>query len=181
MSESKRICFLGLGTIGGPMARHLAEAGHEVIVHDRGDERAEAWIAADASGAIRVPTPASGAEGADAVIACDEDVETMFLGEYGALASMQEGALLIDHKAVSTSLARRLAEKAFARKVHAVDAPVFGGQAGAENGTLAIMCGGSDEALALARPLMEVYAARIVHVGPAGAGPAAQMAEQDQV
>lgn len=181
MSDHKRICFLGLGTMGGPMARHLAAAGHEVIVYNRGDTRAEAWIAADESGAIRVPTPASGAEGADAVIACvgrDVDVETVFLGNGGALASMREGALLIDHTTVSAKLARRLADEATARGVHAVDAPVSGGQAGAEQGALAIMCGGSDAALALARPIMDAYAARIVHVGPAGAGQAAKMANQ---
>lgn len=181
MSDTKRICFVGLGAMGGPMARHLAAAGHEVIVYNRGDERADAWLATDASGAIRVPTPAEGAQGADAVIACvgrDEDVEQVFLGGDGALAAMREGALLIDHTTVSAQLARRLAQAASAKNVHAVDAPVSGGQAGAENGALAIMCGGSDEALVLARPVMEAYAARIVHVGPAGAGQAAKMANQ---
>lgn len=181
MSDPKRICFLGLGTMGGSMAHHLAQAGHEVVVYNRGDERAEAWLAADESGAIRVPTPASGAEGADAVIACvgrDEDVEAVFLGEDGALAAMHDAALLIDHTTVSARLARRLAEEASSKGVHAVDAPVSGGQAGAENGSLAIMCGGSDAALALARPIMDAYAARIVHVGPAGAGQAAKMANQ---
>lgn len=181
MTDSKRICFLGLGTMGGPMARHLAAAGHEVIVYNRGDARADAWLAQDDSGAIRVDTPAMGASGADAVIACvgrDADVEEVFLGPDGALAAMDDGALLIDHTTVSAQLARKLAEQASAKAVHAIDAPVSGGQAGAEQGKLAIMCGGSEEAFALARPIMQAYSARIVHVGPPGAGQAAKMANQ---
>lgn len=182
MGDGKRICFFGLGTMGGAMARHLAAAGHEVIVYDCNDSRADAWIAADDSGAIRVPTPASGAAGADAVIACldqDENVEAVFLGEDGALTAMREGALLIDHTGISVDFARKLAHVASTRGVHSIDAPVADRREDIENGALAIRCGGSEEAFALARPIMDNYTARIVHAGPAGSGHATAMANQE--
>jgi 3-hydroxyisobutyrate dehydrogenase len=174
-----RIAYLGLGVMGAPMARHLAAAGHEVIVYNRTAAKAEAWVAAN--GGACAPSPAAAADGADAVIACvgrDADVEEVTLGASGAFGAMREGALFIDHTTASATLARRLAAAAAERGLHSVDAPVSGGQAGAEKGALAIMCGGSDAAVAAARPLMEAYAARIVHVGGDGAGQLTKMVNQ---
>ena len=174
-----RIAFLGLGVMGAPMAGHLAAAGHEMTVYNRGPAKAEAWVARH--GGRRSASPAEAAAGADAVIACvgrDDDVEEVTLGLAGAFAAMPEGALFVDHTTASARLARRLAEEADARGLLCVDAPVSGGQAGAEQGKLAIMCGGTNEAVAAARPLIEAYAARIVHVGPAGHGQLTKMVNQ---
>ncbi len=174
-----KIAFIGLGVMGGPMAGHLAMAGHEVTVFNRTAEKAEAWVAE--YGGRTAPTPAEAADGVDAVIACvgaDGDLETVTLGTDGAFAAMHEGTLFIDHTTVSAKLARRLAEAGDAQGTLCVDAPVSGGQAGAENGTLAIMCGGSLKAMTLAEPIMQTYAARIVHCGEAGAGQQTKMCNQ---
>ena len=171
-----KIAFLGLGVMGAPMARHLAAAGHGLTVYNRSPEKAETWVAAN--GGRLVASVAEAAAGADAVIACvgaDKDVAEVAEGAFGA---MREGAVFIDHTTVSARLARLLAGEAAARGLLCVDAPVSGGQAGAENGQLAIMCGGSDEAIAAAAPLMQAYAARIVHVGPAGHGQLTKMVNQ---
>ncbi len=171
-----RIAFLGLGVMGAPMARHLAAAGHALVVHNRSPEKAEAWVAA--YGGAAAPGAAEAAAGADAVIACvgnDRDVEQVSAAAFGG---MREGALFIDHTTVSARLARRLADEGAARGLLCVDAPVSGGQAGAEKGQLAIMCGGADAAVAAATPLMQAYAARIVHVGPAGHGQLTKMVNQ---
>ncbi len=174
-----RIAFLGLGVMGAPIARHLAQSGHDLTVYNRSPDKAEAWVGRH--GGKRVDSAATAAADADAVIACvgaDGDVEEVALGADGAFGAMRAGALFIDHTTISARLARRLAEEGALRNLAVVDAPVSGGQAGAENGTLAIMCGGSDEALAAARPLMEAYASRIVHVGPAGSGQLTKMVNQ---
>ena len=174
-----RIAFLGLGVMGGPMARHLATAGHELKVFNRTPDKARDWV--EQYGGTAAGSAAEAATGADAVIACvgaDADVEQVTMGPGGAFEAMAEGALFVDHTTISARLARRLAEAGSARGLRAVDAPVSGGQAGAEQGKLAIMCGGSDEAVAAARPLMEAYAARIVHVGPAGHGQLTKMVNQ---
>ncbi|HEX8654712.1 MAG TPA: NAD(P)-dependent oxidoreductase [Allosphingosinicella sp.] len=174
-----RIAFLGLGVMGAPMARHLAEAGHRLSVYNRSPGKAHDWAARH--GGTVAASAAAAAEGAEAVIACvgrDEDVEEVTLGSKGAFGNMGEGALFIDHTTASARLARRLAEEGRGLGLLCVDAPVSGGQTGAENGTLAIMCGGSDEAVAAARPLMEAYAGRIVHVGDEGSGQMAKMVNQ---
>ena len=174
-----RIAYLGLGVMGAPMARHLAAAGHDVIVYNRTAAKAEAWV--EAHGGRAAPTPAAAAEGVDAVIACvgrDEDLEEVTLGPDGAFQTMRDGTLFVDHTTVSAKLARRLAAAAAERGLLSIDAPASGGQAGAENGALSIMVGGSDEAVAAARPLIEAYAARIVHVGPDGSGQLAKMVNQ---
>ena len=174
-----RIAFIGLGVMGAPIAGHLAAAGHELSVYNRSPEKAAAWVAAH--GGRQAETPAAAAAEAEAVIACvgaNVDVEEVTLGPTGAFEAMAEGALFIDHTTVSARLARRLAEEAEIRGLHCVDAPVSGGQAGAEKGTLAIMCGGSDAAVGAGRPLMEAYAGRIVHVGPAGHGQLTKMVNQ---
>jgi 3-hydroxyisobutyrate dehydrogenase len=174
-----RIAFLGLGVMGAPMARHLAAAGHSLVVYNRSVDKSLAF--AKAHGASHAASPAAAAGGADAVIACvgrDADVEEVTLGPSGAFRNMAPGAVFIDHTTVSARLARRLAEEAARQGLQSVDAPVSGGQAGAEKGQLAIMCGGSEEAVLAAARFMNVYAARIVHVGPAGAGQLAKMANQ---
>ena len=161
------------------MARHLAAACHDLTVYNRTAAKARDWV--EAHGGRRAESPAAAAEGAEAVIACvgaDKDLEAVTLGRDGAFAAMTEGALFVDHTTVSARIARRLAEEGAGRGLLCVDAPVSGGQAGAEKGALSIMCGGSDEALAAAWPLMEAYAARIVHVGPAGHGQLTKMVNQ---
>jgi 3-hydroxyisobutyrate dehydrogenase len=171
-----RIAFLGLGVMGAPMAGHLAAAGHDLIVYNRTPAKAGAWVAAH--GGTAAASVAEAAAGADAVIACvgaDRDVAEVAEAAFGA---MRQGALFIDHTTVSARLARLLADDAGSRGLLCVDAPVSGGQAGAEKGQLAIMCGGTDEAIAAATPLMQAYSARIVHVGPAGHGQLTKMVNQ---
>jgi 3-hydroxyisobutyrate dehydrogenase len=174
-----RIAFLGLGVMGGPMAGHLAAKGHDVTVYNRTADKAEAWVASH--GGRSAPSPAAAAQGADAVFSCvgaDADLEDVTLGPDGAFPAMREGALFVDHTTVSAQIARRLAGEGAERGLLVVDAPVSGGQAGAENGTLSVMCGGTRMAIDKARPLMEAYAARIVHVGEAGAGQTTKMCNQ---
>ncbi len=174
-----RIAFIGLGVMGAPMARHLIAAGHRLTVYNRGIEKTLAF--AHEHGADHAVTPAAAAGNADAVIACvgaDADVEEITLGRDGVFRNMRHGTLFIDHTTVSATLARRLEQAADQQGLLSVDAPVSGGQSGAENGQLAIMCGGAAEAMAAAEPLMQAYAGRIVHVGPAGSGQLAKMVNQ---
>ncbi|OYY77290.1 MAG: oxidoreductase [Sphingomonas sp. 28-62-20] len=169
------IAFIGTGIMGGPMARHLAAAGHSLTVYNRTRAKAEAWVAAH--GGTVAESPAAAAVGKDAVIACvgnDDDLAQVTLGTDGAFAAMRNDAVFIDHTTVSADIARRLA----AARALVVDAPVSGGQAGAENGKLSIMCGGSAAAMAAAEPLMQAYALRIVHVGGPGAGQQTKMVNQ---
>lgn len=184
MTESKRIAFLGLGVMGAPMAGHLARAGHHVTVHNRTIARAEAWLSrhrADGLDVALAATPAAAAAEQDVVITCvgnDDDLAEVVLGDTGALVAMREEAVFIDHTTVSPTIARTISQTAEARRILALDAPVSGGQAGAENGKLAIMCGGSPEAFAAAGPVMQAYGARMVHVGEAGAGQATKAVNQ---
>ena len=184
MSTNTKIAFIGLGVMGGPMTGHLARAGFDVSAYNRSPGRAAKWREAwdDEGLSVRfADTPARAAEGADVVCTCvgnDEDLSSVTTAENGVLEAMGEGALLIDHTTTSADMARSLAEACEAKGVIFVDAPVSGGQAGAENGQLAIMCGGSDTAMERARPVMEPYAKAIVHVGPVGAGQTAKMANQ---
>ncbi|THD37214.1 MAG: NAD(P)-dependent oxidoreductase [Sphingomonas sp.] len=174
-----RVAFIGLGVMGAPIARHLANAGHEVTVYNRTADKAAAWV--EGHGGRSAATPAEAARDQDAVLTCvgnDDDLATVTLGADGAFGAMRSGAVFIDHTTVSADIARRLADEAEARGFRAVDAPVSGGQAGAENGMLSIMCGGSAEAMALAEPLMQAYAARIVHIGGSGAGQTTKMVNQ---
>lgn len=174
-----KISFLGLGVMGAPMAGHLAAAGHDVTVYNRTFDKAQAWTGKYKGRAVA--TPAEAAEGADAVFTCvgaDRDLEEVTIGPDGAFAAMREGALFVDHTTVSAHIARRLANEGGAKGLLVLDAPVSGGQAGAESGKLAIMCGGAAEAFAAAEPLMRAYAARIVHVGDAGAGQTTKMCNQ---
>ncbi len=161
------------------MARHLAAAGHDLTVYNRSGGKADAWVAAH--GGTRAASPAEAADGKDAVVTCvgnDDDLADVTLGREGAFRTMRAGALFIDHTTVSARIARQLAVEGKSRELLCVDAPVSGGQAGAENGTLSIMCGGRDKAVEAARPLMQAYGARITHVGPAGAGQTTKMVNQ---
>lgn len=161
------------------MARHLITAGHTVTVHNRNMDKARAWVSEH--GGTAAPTPAAAAAAADAVITCvgaDEDLWEVTLGPDGAFRNMAKGSLFIDHTTVSADIARRLAAAGAEQNIRCVDAPVSGGQAGAENGTLSIMCGGSADAFAAARPLMDHYASRIVHIGEAGSGQLTKMVNQ---
>jgi 3-hydroxyisobutyrate dehydrogenase len=174
-----KIAFLGLGVMGGPMARHLAAAGHNLTVFNRSFDKTEAWVAAN--GGTVAKSAATAAEGAEAVFACvgaDADLEEVTLGAQGAFPAMAEGALFVDHTTVSAKIAKRLAHEGEERGLLVVDAPVSGGQAGAENGKLSIMCGGTTQAVGTAHGFMEAYAAKIVHVGPAGAGQQTKMCNQ---
>ncbi|MDF2604342.1 NAD(P)-dependent oxidoreductase [Sphingomonas sp.] len=166
-----RIAFIGTGVMGAPMAGHLARAGHQVTVYNRTRAKAEA------TGLTVADTPAAAAAGAEAVITCvgnDDDLAAVTLGTDGAFGTMADDALFIDHTTVSADIARRLA----AARPLSVDAPVSGGQAGAEKGQLSIMCGASEAAFLRARAVMEAYAARIVHVGAPGAGQQTKMVNQ---
>lgn len=182
--HAKKIAFIGLGVMGGPMAGHLLRAGHQITAYNRTYAKAESWRTAqiDLGWTPEIAeTPAQAASGADMVITCvgnDEDIHQVTLGADGAFSAISAGALFIDHTTVSARMARILAAEAAGRGFTAVDAPVSGGQAGAENGKLAIMCGGTTEAVERARPIMGAYGARIVHVGADGAGQTAKMANQ---
>jgi len=170
-----KLAFIGTGVMGAPMAGHLVAAGHDVVVYNRTQAKARAW--AEKYGGTVAETPAAAATGADAVFACvgnDDDLASVTLGEDGAFAAMRDDAVFVDHTTVSAAIARRLA----AERTLVLDAPVSGGQAGAESGKLSIMCGGSAAAMAKAEPFMQAYAARIVHVGDAGAGQTTKMCNQ---
>lgn len=174
-----RLAFIGLGVMGGPMARHLAAAGHEIAVFNRTRAKADAWVSTH--GGRATATPGEAADGADAVFTCvgnDGDLAQVVLGAGGALEAMRRGAVLVDHTTVSAEIARTIGQAADLKGVLSLDAPVSGGQAGAENGTLAVMCGGHGEAFAAAEPLMQAYGSRIVHVGAPGAGQTTKMVNQ---
>lgn len=174
-----KIAFIGIGVMGGPMARHLAAAGHDLTVFNRSRAKADAWVAAH--GGRVASDPADAAREADAVITCvgtDDDLAGVTLGPRGAFRSMAKGSVFIDHTTVSAKIARQLAVEAKSLGIHAVDAPVTGGQIGAEQGTLTLMCGGRDAAIDAATPIMTAYSRKIVHVGPPGAGQTTKMVNQ---
>jgi 3-hydroxyisobutyrate dehydrogenase len=174
-----KVAFLGLGVMGGPMAAHLARAGHEVCVYNRTTAKAESWVAAH--GGSFGATPREAAEGAEVVMACvgnDDDLRAVCTGEDGAFAAMAAGTLFVDHTTVSAQVTRELHDVAAAQGVGFVDAPVSGGQAGAENGVLSIMCGGSEADFARAEPVIAAYARIAKRMGDSGAGQIAKMMNQ---
>jgi len=176
---TKRIAFLGLGVMGYPMAGHLKKAGHDVVVYNRTAAKAEKWVAEFGGEAADTPDIAAG--GADLVLACvgnDEDVRAVTLGHNGAFRTMGPGSLFVDHTTASADLARELHEKAKALGAGFLDAPVSGGQAGAENGQLTIMVGGNEADFEAARPLLDTYARQLRLMGPAGAGQLTKMVNQ---
>jgi 3-hydroxyisobutyrate dehydrogenase len=173
------IGFIGTGVMGGPIAGHLVKAGHRLTVYNRSRAKAEGW-AAKYGGAVAA-SPAAVAEGADVVISCvgnDDDLAQVTLGRDGAFKAMAKGALFIDHTTVSARIARQLSVEAEGRGLHSVDAPVTGGQAGAEAGTLSIMCGATAAGMARAEPVLRAYSSRIVHIGGPGTGQTTKMANQ---
>ncbi|MGA1181452.1 MAG: NAD(P)-dependent oxidoreductase, partial [Marivivens sp.] len=166
-----KLAFLGLGVMGYPMAGHLAAKGHEVTVYNRTAAKAEKWVAQH--GGNWAATPAEAAAGADMVMACvgnDDDLRAVCLGETGAFAGMKTSALFVDHTTVSAAVTRELYAAAKKVGVSFVDAPVSGGQAGAENGQLVIMCGGDQTAYDAAEPVMNSYAKLCKRLGESGAG-----------
>jgi len=174
-----RIAFIGLGVMGGPMARHLKQAGHDLTVYNRSRAKAEKWI--EAYGGALASSPADAAQDAEVVISCvgtDDDLSGVTVGRDGAFSAMTKGSLYIDHTTVSARIARQLGVEAKSRGLLIVDAPVTGGQAGAENGTLSIMCGGTEASVAAASPIITAYSKRIVHVGGPGTGQITKMCNQ---
>ncbi|MCK0167461.1 NAD(P)-dependent oxidoreductase [Jannaschia sp. S6380] len=173
------VAFLGMGVMGAPMAGHLASAGHDVCVYNRTAAKAQAW--ADAHGGKARATPREAAEGRGIVFACvgnDDDLRGVCLGADGAFAGMGGGALFVDHTTVSAEVTRELAEAAKDKGVHYLDAPVSGGQAGAENGQLVIMCGGTQDDFDRAEPVMDAYAKLTKRMGDVGAGQLTKMVNQ---
>jgi len=175
----RKVAFLGLGVMGYPMAGWLSRAGHEVTVFNRTAAKAERWIA-EYGGAVAA-TPAEAAAGQEIVFACvgdDPDVRQVVLGEHGALAAMQSGAVFVDHTTASAGVAREVAEAGRERGIDCLDAPVSGGQAGAENGRLTVMVGGEIAAYRVAEPIIRAYAHNVRLIGPAGAGQLTKMVNQ---
>ncbi len=174
-----KLAFVGLGVMGFPMAGHLARAGHEVAVYNRNSERSALWQENYPGEAHTGPKNA--ATDAELVFCCvgnDDDVRSVVYGEQGILAGLASGGILVDHTTASAGLARELEDEAARLGCGFIDAPVSGGQAGAENGQLTIMVGGSDDGVKRAAPVMEHYARCIKHLGPAGSGQLAKMVNQ---
>ena len=173
------VAFLGLGVMGYPMAGHLVSKGHDVRVYNRTIAKAEAWVAQH--GGSFGATPREAAEGADFIMACvgnDDDLRTVCLGADGAFAGMKPGAIFVDHTTVSAQVTRELAAVAAAQGKGFVDAPVSGGQAGAVNGALSVMCGGTEADYARAEPVIAAYARVCRRLGDSGAGQLAKMMNQ---
>ena len=178
----QRVAFLGLGVMGYPMAGHLARAGHQVTVYNRTAAKAAAWAAE--YGGSSAPTPAQAAQSADIVFACvgnDDDLRSVTVGDHGAFSGMKPGALFVDHTTASASGARELYATAQARGLHFVDAPVSGGQAGAVNGALTVMCGGDEAAFNAMKPVAMAYSKAVTLVGASGAGQLAKMVNQTAI
>ncbi len=175
-----KVAFIGLGVMGYPMAGHLALAGHKVTVYNRNPAKAKDWCA-EFSGNASAPTPREAAMGADMVFCCvgnDDDLRAVMLGADGALAGTQAGALLVDHTTASANVARELFAAAKAKGVHFVDAPVSGGEAGAINGMLTVMCGGESAAFERAKPVAMAFAKAFTLMGESGAGQLTKMVNQ---
>ena len=174
-----KVAFLGLGVMGYPMAGYLARAGHEVTVYNRTAAKAEKWAAE--YGGRHAATPREAAEGAAFVMSCvgnDDDLRSVCLGEDGAFAGMQAGAIFVDHTTVSAQVTRELHTAAAETGIDFVDAPISGGQAGAENGQLVVMCGGDEAAYAKAEPMIDCYAKLCKRLGDSGAGQLCKMVNQ---
>ena len=180
MDEQKlRISFIGTGVMGGPMAGHLVNAGHALTVYNRTRAKADAWVAQ--YGGAAAATPAEAVKDADVVLTCvgnDDDLAQVTLGRDGAFRAMRRGALFIDHTTVSARIARQLSVEAEGLGLLSVDAPVSGGESGAQAGTLSAMCGGTKDAFSAAEPVMRAYSARITHIGGPGAGQTTKMVNQ---
>ncbi|PTE22283.1 oxidoreductase [Cereibacter changlensis JA139] len=174
-----RVAFLGLGVMGFPMAGHLAAKGHEVTVYNRSPAKAAAWV--EKHGGKSAATPREAAAGAEFVMSCvgnDDDLRAVCLGGDGAFAGMEKGAVFVDHTTVSAQVTRELSAEADRLGLGFIDAPVSGGQAGAENGVLSVMCGGEAATYARAEPVIEAYARVCKLLGDSGSGQIAKMMNQ---
>lgn len=175
----RKVAFLGLGVMGYPMAGHLKRAGHDVTVYNRTASKSQRWV--QEFGGVAAVTPAEAAAGADIVFMCvgnDDDVRSVVYGETGAFAGMKPGAILWDDTTDSAALARELAAEAEKRGFGFVDAPVSGGQSGAEKGVLTVMCGGEKAAFDRAAPVAQAFSCAVTHLGPVGSGQLAKMVNQ---
>jgi 3-hydroxyisobutyrate dehydrogenase-like beta-hydroxyacid dehydrogenase len=176
---SAKVAFLGLGVMGFPMAGHLKAKGYDVTVYNRTAAKAAAWVAKH--GGKSAPTPAAAAQGCDFVMMCvgnDHDLLEVALGSGGALSGMKAGAVLVDHTTASADAARKLFAAARDKGIAFIDAPVSGGQAGAENGKLTVMCGGESGAFERAKPVMDCYGRAVTLLGAAGSGQLTKMVNQ---
>ena len=174
-----KAAFLGLGVMGYPMAGYLQKAGHDVTVYNRTTAKAEKWV--EEYGGSHATTPRAAAEGADFVMSCvgnDDDLRSVCTGDDGAFAGMSSGTVFVDHTTVSAAVTRELYSLGKEAGIAMVDAPVSGGQAGAENGQLVVMCGGDEAAYAKAEPLIDAYAKKCVRLGESGAGQLTKMVNQ---
>ncbi|MCC7253481.1 NAD(P)-dependent oxidoreductase [Hyphomicrobium sp.] len=176
-----KVAWIGLGVMGYPMAGHLlTRGGHQLAVYNRSPAKAESWVAAHGAGTHH-PTPAAAADGADLVFACvgnDDDLRQVTAGPDGAFSTMRPGAIFVDHTTASADVARELSAAAKTRGLAFIDAPVSGGQAGAEQGQLTVMCGGDADAFATAEPVIRAFAKAVRLMGPAGSGQLAKMVNQ---
>lgn len=178
-SDSRTVAFLGLGVMGFPMAGHLALAGHDVTVYNRSAAKAASWTSEFKGRAAA--TPREAAAGADVIFCCvgnDADLRSVVLGNDGALAGMKPGAIFVDHTTASADVARELSAAASRIGLHFIDAPVSGGQAGAQNGALTVMCGGDAAAFEAAKPVGMVFSKAFTLMGPSGAGQLTKMVNQ---
>ena len=176
---SRKLAFIGLGVMGHAMAGHLARAGHQVTVYNRTAAKAERWVAE--YGGRSAPTPRAAAEGCDIVFACvgnDDDLRSVVLGDNGALAGMKAGAIFVDHTTASAAVARELAGVAVQRGMQFIDAPVSGGNLGAINGALTVMCGGDAAAFATIQPVAMAFSKAVTLLGDSGSGQLAKMVNQ---
>jgi 3-hydroxyisobutyrate dehydrogenase-like beta-hydroxyacid dehydrogenase len=179
MAENYKVAFLGLGVMGFPMAGHLAAGGHDVSVYNRTAAKAETWLAKHTGRSA--PTPAEAAQGCDFVFACvgnDDDLRSLVYGDDGAFAGMREGAIFVDHTTASATVARELHAQAGERGIGFLDAPVSGGETGAENGVLTVMVGGDQAAFDKAAPVIDCFARAVTLMGPSGAGQLTKMVNQ---
>lgn len=174
-----RVAFIGLGVMGYPMAGHLSKAGHQVIVYNRTARKATSWC--NQYSGKSAATPGKAARDADIVFSCvgnDDDVRSVMFGDDGIVDSTQAGGIIVDHTTSSTTVAREIANAAARRDLFFLDAPVSGGQAGAEKGQLTVMVGGDEDIVTRAAPVIQSYAKTITHIGPAGSGQLAKMVNQ---
>ncbi len=179
-STPHKVAFLGLGVMGYPMAGHLTRAGHQVTVYNRSAAKAQAWLV-ECPGHASAPTPREAAAGADIVFACvgnDDDLRSVVLGPDGAFAGMKPGAVFVDHTTASASVARELSSEAQKHGLQFIDAPVSGGQAGAVNGALTVMCGGDAATFDKVKPVAMAFSRAFTLIGESGAGQLAKMVNQ---
>ena len=181
-APARRVAFIGLGTMGAPMAAHLLRAGHDVTVYNRTTAKAEAWVAEHGGRLAATPLQAvNAASGADIVFTCvgnDDDLREVCVGEHGVLGGLRPGAVIVDHTTTSAEVARELAALSAKQGVAFIDAPVSGGNLGALNGVLTVMCGGDPAAFEQVKPVIGAFARAVTHLGASGSGQLAKMVNQ---